>query len=41
MIRIWFNHWFSTVYEIIRLIKKDNSKFYIIGTNIFSSTKCL
>lgn len=33
MIRIWFNHWFSTVYEIIRLIKKDNSKFYIIGTN--------
>ena len=33
MIRIWFNHWFSTAYSIIQLIKKDESDFRIIGSN--------
>ena len=33
MIRIWFNHWFSTAYSIIQLIKKDESDFQIIGSN--------
>ena len=28
MIRIWFNHWFSTAYSIIQLIKKET---YILG----------
>ncbi len=32
--RLWFNHWFSTVYHLINLIKEDNpNKFYIIGSN--------
>lgn len=33
MTRIWFNHWFSTAYNIINMIKQDNPYFYIIGTN--------
>ena len=33
MIRIWLNHWFSTAYSIIQLIKKDESDFRIIGSN--------
>lgn len=33
MIRIWFNHWFSTAYNIINMLKQDNPNFYIIGTN--------
>ena len=33
MIRIWLNHWFSTAYSIIQLIKKDESDFWIIGSN--------
>lgn len=33
-IRIWFNHWFSTAYHIIELIKKEeNIKFTIIGSS--------
>lgn len=32
MTRIWLNHWFSTAYNIINLIKED-TEFYIIGSN--------
>ncbi|MDO5559689.1 MAG: ATP-grasp domain-containing protein [Oscillospiraceae bacterium] len=33
-IRVWFNHWFSTAYHIINLIKQDDeTKFYVIGTS--------
>lgn len=31
--RIWFNHWFSTVFHLINLIKESNpNRFTIIGT---------
>lgn len=33
MVRIWLNHWFSTAYSIITLIKENESDFYIIGSN--------
>lgn len=33
MIRIWLNHWFSTAYNIINLIKEDEKDFVIVGTN--------
>lgn len=33
MIRIWMNHWFSTAYNIVNLIKQDDPNFYVIGTN--------
>lgn len=33
MTRIWMNHWFSTAYNIISLIKRDEPDFCIIGTN--------
>lgn len=33
MTRIWFNHWFSTAYNIMGMIKEDNPDSYIIGTN--------
>ena len=33
MVRIWLNHWFSTVYNVINLIKEGEEQFYIIGTN--------
>ena len=33
MIRIWLNHWFSSAYNIINLIKKDEKDFYIIGSS--------
>lgn len=33
MTRIWLNHWFSTAYSIINLIREDNRDFYIIGSN--------
>lgn len=33
-IKVWFNHWFTTAYHIINLIKQDKDiEFYIIGTN--------
>ena len=36
--RIWFNHWFSTAYHLINMIKADtNNEFYIIGTSTNSS----
>lgn len=33
MKRIWFNHWFSTAYNIIKMIRADNLSFQFIGTN--------
>lgn len=33
MTRIWLNHWFSTAYNIINLIKEDEKDFVIIGSN--------
>lgn len=33
MTRIWLNHWFSTAYNIIRLLREDNPDFVIIGSN--------
>ena len=33
MTRIWFNHWFSTVFNVIRMLKQENPDFYFIGTN--------
>ncbi len=35
MIKVWFNHWFSTVYRIIELIKEDEEEdIHVIGTNL-------
>ena len=33
MVRIWFNHWFSTAYHIINLMRENEPDFYVIGTN--------
>lgn len=33
MARIWLNHWFSTAYHIIGLIREANPDFTIIGSN--------
>lgn len=33
MVRIWLNHWFSTAYHIISLIKRDEPDFWVIGSN--------
>ncbi len=34
MIRVWFNHWFSTSYRLIELMKEDKEQeIVIIGTN--------
>ena len=30
---IWFNHWFSTAYHLINLIRDANPNFYFIGSN--------
>ena len=33
-VRVWFNHWFSTAYYIINLLKQDEQiHFYVIGSN--------
>lgn len=35
MIRVWFNHWFSTAYRLIELMKEDEEEeIRIIGTNL-------
>ena len=35
MIKVWFNHWFSTVYRLIELIKEDEEEqIFVIGTNL-------
>ena len=32
-VRVWFNHWFSTAYHIINLLKDDReTEFFVIGT---------
>ena len=34
MIRVWFNHWFSTSYRLIELMKEDaDEQVYVIGSN--------
>jgi len=34
MVRVWFNHWFSTSYGLIELMKQDaKDEIYVIGTN--------
>ena len=33
MIKIWLNHWFSTVYNVIDMLKKADPELYIICTN--------
>lgn len=41
--RLWFNHWFSTAFHLINMIKQgDPGKFYVIGssTNPYAIYKC-
>ena len=34
MIRVWFNHWFSTSYRLIQLMKDDAAEqIYVVGSN--------
>lgn len=34
MVRVWFNHWFSTSYGLIELMKKDKEEqIYVIASN--------
>ncbi len=34
MVRVWFNHWFSTSYRLIELMKEDREEqIYVIGSN--------
>lgn len=34
MIRVWFNHWFSTSYRLIELMKENESgQVWVVGTN--------
>lgn len=34
MVRVWFNHWFSTSYGLIELMKRDDEQeIYVIATN--------
>ena len=34
MIRVWFNHWFSTSYRLIELMKEDaHEQIYVVGSN--------
>ena len=34
MIRVWFNHWFSTSYRLIELMKENREEqVCVIGTN--------
>lgn len=33
MTRIWLNHWFSSAYQIIQLIKAQEEDFYIVGSS--------
>lgn len=43
MIRVWFNHWFSTSYRLIELMKEnEGEQVFVVGTNkqyhsVFSS----
>lgn len=33
MIKVWLNHWFSTAYCIVRLLKKGNPDVYVVGSH--------
>lgn len=34
MVRVWFNHWFSTSYRLIELMKEDaKQEIYVLGSN--------
>ena len=33
MTRIWLNHWFSTAYNIIQMIREKNPDFIFVGSN--------
>ena len=34
MVRVWFNHWFSTSYNLIELMKQDDKEqIYVIASN--------
>ena len=33
MARIWLNHWFSTAYCIIHMMRENNPDFTFIGSN--------
>lgn len=33
MVRIWFNHWFSSIYGMIEEMKQAQDDYYVIGTN--------
>lgn len=33
MKRVWLNHWFSTAYNIVKLIKENESNIWLIGSN--------
>lgn len=34
MVRVWFNHWFSTSYRLIELMRQDREEeIYVIGSN--------
>ncbi len=33
MTRVWLNHWFSTAYNIVTLLRDDNSDLFVIGSN--------
>lgn len=34
MIKVWFNHWFSTSYRLIELMKEDAVRqIYVVGSN--------
>ncbi len=34
MIRVWFNHWFSTSYRLIELMKEnEGEQVWVVGTN--------
>jgi carbamoylphosphate synthase large subunit len=33
-VRVWFNHWFSTAYHIIKMLKTDEqTTFFVVGSN--------
>lgn len=37
-VRVWFNHWFSTAYHMIRLLKEDERiHFVVVGSNTDSN----
>lgn len=39
MIRVWFNHWFSTSHQIIGLMKQNkNNSIYVIGSNLVANS---